>query len=258
MEKLEFMIVGAQKCGTTALAGFLGQHPDICMSIPKETHFFDSADYTPDFSERECAEYYAPFFRHHNAESMKGEATPVYFYWPEIAPQLQRYNPRLKLVLILRDPVERAISHWQMESERGEDWLPMAAAFLVEPLRVFFSRSRSPVSSRRLHSYLGRGRYGEQLRNLRSYFPDEQILVLENKELLLRQEETLKLIFGFLGVGADVRMEPGEAVSVRTDDPGARGRVYRRLLRFYYQKSNRVLRSELAAMGVQYHWDWLQ
>jgi hypothetical protein len=256
MEKLKFIIVGAQKAGTTALSQFLGQHPGICMAAPKETHLFDSEHYSQAWTEQDIADNYAPFFSHYKGEPTTGEATPVYLYWPEIATELHRYNPQLKLILVLREPVERAISHWRMETEQGSDWLPMPLAFLLEPLRVYFSHSRAFTSSRRLHSYLDRGRYAEQLSNLRRFFPDDQLLILEHRELLEQHDNTLSKIFRFLGVAEDVDIEAKKVFSASSDKAATGAMQY--LLQRYYRGSNRLLKSQLQAMGIEHAWRWLK
>ena len=116
--RLGFMIVGAQKCGTTALARFLSRHPEIGMADPKEAHLFDAPDYSGGWSPKEIDARYRPSFEHCPAATVRGEATPIYMLLPEVARELHRYNPELKLIVLLRDPVERAISHYYME--RGQ------------------------------------------------------------------------------------------------------------------------------------------
>ena len=107
--KLGFMIVGAQKCGTTAMAHFLSQHPEIGMASAKEVHLFDAPNYSRDWTPEQIDRRYRPRFAHCSDARIWGEATPGYMFVPEIPRELKRYNPDLKLVVLLRDPVERAI-----------------------------------------------------------------------------------------------------------------------------------------------------
>ena len=116
-----FVIVGAQKCGTTALAHFLSQHPEIGMASPKEVHLFDSPKYSDDWTPEQIDERYRSFFDHCGDVSIRGEATPIYMFLPEIARELARYNPELKLLVLLHDPVERALSHYYMEKNRARN-----------------------------------------------------------------------------------------------------------------------------------------
>ena len=205
--KLSFMIVGAQKCGTTALAYFLSQHPEIGMASPSEAHMFDSPQYSRDWSPEQIDERYRPYFSHCTGAAIRGESTPMYMFLPDIAPELKRYNPDLKLIVLLRDPVERAISHYYMEKARDREHLPLWMAVLSEPFRT--SRSGDPRefdSVLRVFSYRRRGLYGLQLRNLYRYFGKGMVLVICNRDLLQRHDAVLRRVFNFLGVSAHVRI----------------------------------------------------
>ena|SRR5450755_1220153 len=116
-EKVAFLIAGTQKGGTTALASYLQEHPAICMSTVKEVHFFDTEEFFAS-GDVDYTRYHARF----NPTARKrllGEATPIYMYWEAAAHRIQRYNPTMKLILLLRNPVTRAYSHWNHEHARG-------------------------------------------------------------------------------------------------------------------------------------------
>ena len=91
---LGFMIVGAQRCGTTALARFLSRHPGVAMSSPKEVHLFDGANYSSDWTSEQIDARYRRAFTEGADGRIRGEATPVYLFFPETARELRRYNPR--------------------------------------------------------------------------------------------------------------------------------------------------------------------
>ena len=94
-------------------------------------------------------------------------ATPIYLFLPAVAGELKRYNPGLKLIVLLRDPVERAISHFYMEKNRDKEHLPLWLALLAEPFRLRRREDASHVDSHlRRHAYRRRGLYSLQLRNL--------------------------------------------------------------------------------------------
>ena len=131
--RLDFMIVGAQKCGTSALAHFLSQHPEIGMASPKEVHLFDRPGYSSDWTPEQIDDHYGSQLGHCTGARILGEATPSYMFVPEIGRDLARYNPDLKLIVLLRDPVERAISHYYMEKGRGRERRPLWFALLREP-----------------------------------------------------------------------------------------------------------------------------
>ena len=208
--KLDFMIVGAQKCGTTALAHFLSRHPGIGMADPKEAHVFDAPDYSGDWSPEEIDERYRPSFEHCPGAAIRGEATPFYMFLPEIARELERYNPELKLIVLLRDPVERAVSQYCMERGRGDERLPLWLALSSEPFRLRRCRdTRQPDSAMRRHSYRRRGLYSLQLRNLYRFFRKDRVLVIRTRDLLQHHDAVLRQVFAFLGVSGDVRIAPG-------------------------------------------------
>ena len=243
---VDFMIVGAQKCGTTALAHFLAQHPDIGMSRPKEPHLFDAPEFLPDdCTPRQLDERYAGNFAHCRDVALRGEATPIYLYLPDVAPALKRYNPNLKLIVLIRDPVARAISNYRMQKSRSREHLPFWLALLSEPFRLL--REQDALAARspsREHSYRGRGLYSLQLRNLYRYFPRDQVLIHRSEALMYDHDAVLREVFTFLGV------RPGVAIQPRTVFPSGGGPSHplsSRLLRLSYLAESRRLRNMLHA-----------
>ena len=230
---LDFMIVGAQKCGTTALAHFLSQHPEIGMASPKEVHLFDAPEYSSDWAAKDIDERYRLHFRHCTGAKIRGEATPIYMFLPDIAPELKRYNPDLKLIVLLDDPVERAISHYYMEKSRDQEHRPLWLALLSEPLRL--RRCRNAMehgSAMRLWSYRRRGLYSVQLRNLYRCFDRDRVLVVRTRDLLRRHDIVLARVFAFLRVSEHVRIEP--EIVFRGERGDRKHRVVSWLLRLSY------------------------
>ena len=131
---------------------------------------------------------------------LKGEATPIYTYWRPAAERIHAYNPRIKLIVSLRDPVARAYSHWRMEHDRGWDPLSFARAIREGRARVV-SKGEIP-GQHRVFSYVERSFYAAQLERLYSLFPKEQIFFLTRADLLERREATLDSICRFLKVPA--------------------------------------------------------
>src|SRR5438128_3640412 len=119
-----FVIAGVQKGGTTALYEYLAEMGDVGLSRQKETHFFD--DETLDWARPDYARYHAMFDAPEGRPC--GEATPIYSYWPNALERIAAYNPAMKLILLLRDPVARAWSHWRMEYARGAERQPSPGA----------------------------------------------------------------------------------------------------------------------------------
>jgi len=241
--RLGFVIVGAQKCGTSALAHFLSQHPEIGMASPTEAHIFDAPDYVPGTPAAEIDRCHDASFAHCADARIWGEATPIYMFMPGIAAELSRYNPRLKLIVLLRDPVERAISNYHMERDRGAESLPLWLALLSEPVRRWLCRDARPYDSAlRTHSYRGRGLYSKQLRNLFRYFPRDSILVLFTRDLLDAHDAVFRRVCDFLGV-------PNAGVTqtmVREGDyRGKKHRLVSGILRLSFLAESRRLRATL-------------
>lgn len=190
---VDFLIAGTQKGGTTALFAYLQSHPDICAADVKETHFFDS-----DKNFKKKRVNYAALHKHFTPRQgqLLGEATPITMYWEAAPRRVWEYNPGMKLICILRDPIDRAFSQWNMYCEMGLEKLAFADALNQEVERC---REALPLQHR-VYSYTDRGFYCEQIRRLWRYFPRKQAYFLKNEELRARPQETLNGVFDFLGV----------------------------------------------------------
>ena len=246
---LDFMVIGAQKGGTKALYRFLGQHPEIGMPSRKEVHLFDAPEYSHDWTPEQIDERYRPFFEHCPDARIRGEATPIYLYFPEIARELARYHPELKLIVLLRDPVERAISHYYME--KGRDWEHRSLwwALLCEPFRLRLCKDpRADRSAMRVGSYRARGLYSLQLRNLYRFFDREQVLIVHNRDLREDHDAVLRRVFAFLGVSDEIRIAPG--VHNEGKRSGRRHHLVSSLLRLSYLAEFARMRALLSAFSV--------
>ena len=242
---VDFMIIGVQKGGTTALAQFLSQHPQIGMAKPKEVHLFDAEDYAPNAPGAEIDERYRSHFAHCPDARLRGEATPIYLFLPDVAAQLQRYNPGLKLIVLLRDPVQRALSTHRMQRARGRERLPFALALLAERWRLRRDKApRAHRSAHREHAYRRRGLYADQLANLFAAFARRQVLVLESEALLRQHSAEMRRTFAFLGVDESIAVPP--AIVFPTAHQDRPHRLARALLRLSYWPANRRLRRLLA------------
>ena len=192
-DKVGFVIAGTQRAGTTTLYVYLRQHPEICMPARKELHFFDNEELwrsPPAYDSYHAAFPVAPSHR------LLGEATPIYMYWEPALPRMRDYNPALKLIVILRNPVTRAYSHWNHERQAGRETLSFREALLAEQAR---SDQARPAQLRH-SSYVQRGMYTGQLRRIWANFPVEQTLVLRTDDLGTALGGVLARIAGFLEV----------------------------------------------------------
>ena len=186
-----FIICGTQKGGTTALYHYLREHPEICMSKKKEVHFFD-------LNYHMGIKWYEKNFAHCNSGKVKaiGESSPLYMYLEEVPERIHETLPDIKLVFILRHPVDRAYSHYWHEVRLGYEYLSFRDAIRVEEDRL----SRGDIFSRRHYSYKDRGKYIIQLKRFRKYFSDDQMLILVTEDLRRSPEDVMKKILGFIGV----------------------------------------------------------
>ncbi len=183
----DFVIAGAQKGGTSSLHAYLSEHPQVLPARKKEVHFFDrhfvkgEAWYRASFPTRRQVEACR---RNIGAPALTGEASPSYVFHPLAAARMAALLPAARIVLLLRDPVERAHSHWRMARSRGEDTLSFPDALDAEEARLAGEVERVVADpayfSKPLKrwSYVARGRYDEQVARLLDAFPRDRVLVL--------------------------------------------------------------------------------
>jgi hypothetical protein len=184
IRKIDFLGIGAQKAGTTALHHYLNGHPELCLPSAKELHFFDNEHLM-----RKPRFYREPLYHTNfiacNQGRLKGEITPCYMFETNYVERFYAYNPELKLIVILRDPVHRAYSHWNMHHKNGTE------------SRTFMQAIRDELTHgyRGKHdAYLHRGLYAKQLKNFLSYFSWDQVLILLQDDLMNQPQLTLNEI----------------------------------------------------------------
>lgn len=191
--RVNFIIAGVQKGGTTALFDYLQDYPDLALPTTKELHFFD--DETQDWNCPDYDVYHAAFPE--VAGRPCGEATPIYTYWPNSLERIAAYNPAMKLIVVFRDPVQRAWSHWRMEYARGVETHPFDWCIRDGRQRLF---DAEPWGHHREFSYVERGFYGEQMERVFSLFPREQVLTLRSDDLRAEPAAALSRVRDFLGL----------------------------------------------------------
>jgi hypothetical protein len=243
--KVDFVIAGTQKGGTSALDFYLRQHSSISMAKVKEVHYFDTEmnfQAQPDYTK------YHSYFDAENEGKIWGEATPIYMYWYSAPRRMWEYNPLLKIILVLRNPIERAYSHWNMERDRGWESNEFIDAINEEAERC---REALPLQHR-VYSYTDRGFYSEQIRRLWHYFSKEQILIIRNDELRMFPEKTLNQVTSFLGVE--------EFVGIRQEDIHSRP-YKRKMTQAEYAFLRDLYTTEIKSLETLLGWDcsdWLQ
>jgi Sulfotransferase domain len=205
----DFLILGAQKAGTTALYAYLRWHPEITGPSFKEISFFD----------RHYARGETWYRAHLPARPRQwvarrrrgrwpevGEASPSYLFHPLAPERVAALLPEARLISVLRDPVDRAFSHYQHEVALGREPLAFEDALAAEDKRMRGEVERMLRDSSYFseawwnHTYAARGRYAEQLERWFALFPREQVLVLFSDDLLQQPAETYARVLDFLGV----------------------------------------------------------
>ncbi len=206
--RVNFIVAGVQKGGTTALFDYLSEEPGLALSHDKEVHFFD--DDARDWDHPDYAPYHARFPAPDGR--LRGEATPIYLYWPGALERIFAYNLVIKLIVLLRDPIERAWSHWRMEYARGAESQPFAWCIRQGRQRLF---DAEPWGVHREFSYVERGYYAEQIDAALAIFPRRHLLVLRAEDLAADPSRTLAQIRRFLD------LPPGAAPRPRRVHEGA-------------------------------------
>lgn len=244
-QRLHFLVVGAQKSGTTALAAYLRQHPQLFIPEEKELHFFDDEGLawpTPDLTKLHR------HFARAEANQLWGEATPISMYWDPAAERIWRYNPSIRLIVVLRNPIERAYSHWAMEHARGDDRLSFEQALIQEEER---SREALP-QQHRVYSYADRGFYSSQLRRLWRFFGRDAVLVLRHEQLRQQPNDCLAAIWQHLGVKQLEQAIPPQERHIGAYDAPMSGAARQRLRRLFWH--------EIGQLEALLNWDcsaWL-
>ncbi len=221
---VDFLIAGAQKTGTTALHQLLMEHQNIFLPSRKELHFFDN-DYATDWAYPDYTDYENCFLEKKNTQCA-GEITPVYSYWPQCMGRISNYNPEIKIILCIRNPVDRAFSHWSMEFARQNESMAFADAIRQGRVRVA-NAPDSRNGHHRIYSYVERGFYARQISKVLTHFPEDQLLVVTFDNLQRDLNGFLDIICRFLGVPEFINYPRNRKVLPMKPSPDA-GRVSKR------------------------------
>ncbi len=211
----EFLIIGGQRCGTTSLYRYLAGHPSVRPATGKELQFFS-------LHHRRGQRWYRAHFPVRPPGVLSFEASPYYLFDPDVPARAAAMLPQARFVALLRDPAERAYSHYLHSRSYGVEPLSFAEALDAEPARL----AAGGHAARRQFSYLARGRYAEQLSRWFAHVPRDRVLVVRTEELNERYPE----ILGFLGL--DAAPTPGDRHTRRpAGSPGLTPELRERLRR---------------------------
>ena len=207
-------LLGAAKCGTTTLYAYLDQMPDICMASPKEPHFFHCQ------FERGLDFYRQNYFPHWKGERIIGEAQHRNLYLPFVPKRIHSINPDAKLLVIVRNPIERAHSHWNHYASRGKTREPLsfehalqADLHRVQGVRPpddiwaqhwaeWFQQSpdRERLDWPRYRTYLDTGYYYEQIQRYLALFPAKNLKVMLFEDMVANPKQVVDDVVQFLGL----------------------------------------------------------
>ena len=199
----DFVIIGAKKSGTTFLYNLLTQHPHVEPAAKKELHYFDTL-----FDEgiewyRRC--FPTPSWKD-GRRAITGEATPYLHHSPAVPERMARILPQARLIVLLRNPVDRAYSDYQQVVRKGRETRTFEEAIEGEKTRPLGKQKTSkPEDTAGLYNasynkYLSKGIYVDQLLHWSKFFIKKQMLVLKSEDFFERTPETLKVILDFLGL----------------------------------------------------------
>ena len=193
-----FLVIGAQKSGTTSLYRSLGRHPEMVRAAHKELHYFDREHGRGRaWYERQLPSRLRVFARRLiGRRTVSGEATPVYLALPDVPARVRALLPDVRLVALLRDPTRRAISHYHHRVRNQGESRPMTAVLDAELSRA----ARSGESSLPPLGYLARGHYAEQLERWLKHYPRGQMLVLPAEPFYANPAPTVRRVADFVGL----------------------------------------------------------
>lgn len=250
----DFLILGGQRCGTSSLYKYLGAHPQIVPSLRKETRYF-STEY-----ERGSGWYRAHFpatismtgLAWLRGESRTFEATPDYLFLPATPARVATTLPDGRFIVLLREPVARAYSHWQHMRRQGYETLPFPDAVASESDRIGGElkslRKDGPNPSKDLlrYSYIARGCYAEQVERWFQHFSPDRFMIIDAEELYSRPEGVLRMICRFVGVKEWVPAEfrnYSQSAALPTNDrkpDGIPDAVKSELQKYFYSENRRL------------------
>ncbi|MBN1667385.1 MAG: sulfotransferase domain-containing protein [Anaerolineales bacterium] len=243
----DFIIVGAQRGGTTSLYNYLISHPAVFPAFIKETHFFDLHYKRGIGWYRACFPWLVQkkhFYQTYQQKALSGEATPYYLFHPHVPVRVWQALPAVKLIVVLRNPVQRAFSHYHHEFKQGYEQrtFEQAVAWEMEnmvsdPDRYVPAQGR-PGFEHMHHSYVSRGLYLAQLQNWLQHFPREQLLVLSSEAFYHEPARILTETCQFLGLPGWV---PGRFPKYNENKYVSMNVETQTLLASFYQAENQRL-----------------
>jgi len=193
---IDFFVIGGMKCGTTSLWHYLGQHPEIQASKLKEPCFFSYNYKKGDYW------YYNQFGKKNGKSQKLFDASPVYIHDERSAALIHKYFPGTKLIALLRDPIERTISHYNFYSNPNSRFAKKNTPDRLDTrsFEVAIENDMQGIEKRTFYRYCSNSLYGKQLHEYLKYFDRKNLQVLDQADLLLKPKQTMLKILKHVGV----------------------------------------------------------
>jgi len=230
----DFIVIGAQKGGTSSLFFYLNQHPNISLSIKKEIHFFN-------LNFHKGIHWYRSYFPFKKNAQTTGEATPAYLFHPDVPERIHKVLPKTKFIVLLRNPIDRAYSAFKMNVRLGLETLQDFELAIERELKLStFDEHRGNNYSFERHNYfyLERGLYANQLNLWFNYFSRDQFLILNSEQFLQNPKEILAEVYEFLGVKKHF---PQDFSIINRGSENSVSTSTRENLELYFVQENKVL-----------------
>jgi Sulfotransferase domain len=254
----DYIIAGAQKSGTTSLWYYLVEHPQVGHAMKKEMHYFDNEYHRGD-----------AWYRLHfplkwsgassdtaHRFSLTGESTANYMFHPLAPQRVAKSLPNVKIILLLRNPIDRAFSHYHLKLRRRQETLSFEDAVAAEPERLAGEEEKivgdpnyySAAHDR--YSYLARGRYLDQILRWQRFVPPERLLILESGEFFRQTADVYQRVLRFLNLSSDQPARFGNRFPGKYQDKMSQ--ATRHELVDYFAPFNEQLYSHL---GTRFDWE---
>jgi hypothetical protein len=252
----DFMIIGMQKSGSSALYDYIIKHPNVYPALRKETHYFELKKGT-----RWYKSYFPTVFTKFYVTKIKkqifltGEATPNYTFFPFSAEKIKQMVPNAKFIVIMRNPVDRTFSQYQMKVRKHQESLSFEDSLKQENNRLIREANVSDdeyYNSKNFNrfAYITRGRYAEQLEIWFKIFPKENIFTISTEELEKDQTGTMKKIFEFLNL-SEYTINDLEKVFTGNYKDKINSETRKKIVE-YFKPHNRKL---YELIGKEFDWD---
>jgi hypothetical protein len=246
----DFVMIGGMKCGTTSLFQYLQRHPGVSRVYVEEVHYFD-------LNYHRGINWYRAHFPLRGKDGdrrISGDDSPYYIFHPAVPRRIAKDLPDVKLIALLRDPVDRAYSHYHHEHRRGREELSFERALEKEEERLAgeveaLETDAGYVSyEHQRHSYVSRGRYAEQLRAWFDVIPEERFLILQSEAMFRDPQAIFDQVLEFLG------LSPMQLTDFDVFNPGSYPKMEggtRRMLREHFEPRNEEL---FKLIGRSFDW----